>query len=174
MLGNKIDVRMAYKVLLVGSPGSGKTWVMKGIIKQLKCLKRQKIGLFSWHTNDDVMVLGKYDGSMYEGSDRLSMGIMKDIDLFLGYASDKNVICEGDRFMNNTYISKVRPIIIKILDDGAGGRLKRGSTQTTRQLKSMNTRVSNVSATYEVKDSNEALELINKIIENEAKGKKLV
>lgn len=158
---------MAYKVLLIGSPGSGKTWVMKAIIKQRKCLRGQKMGLFVWHTNNDLLVLGKYDGSMYEGSDRLSMAIMKDIDRFVGYASDKNVICEGDRFMNNTYISKVRPIIIKILDDGAGGRLKRGSTQTTRQLKSINTRVSNIKADILVKDSQEALKVINNIIDNE-------
>ena len=158
---------MAFKVLLIGSPGSGKTWVMKAIIKQRKCLKRQKIGLFCWNANDDILVLGKYDGTMYEGSDRLSMAIMKDLDVFLGYASDKNVICEGDRFMNNTYISKVKPTIIRILDDGAGGRLKRGSNQTTRQIKTMNTRVSNVNADILVNDSLEALKVINNIIDNE-------
>lgn len=156
---------MAYKVLLIGSPGSGKTWVMKTIIKQRKCQRRQKKGLFYWHSNDSMLVLGKYDGSMYEGSDRLSMAIMKDIDSFLTFASDKNVICEGDRFMNNTYISKVRPIIVKITDDGAKGRAKRKSNQTDRHIKAIQTRVSNIKAHYHVKDSEEALKVINNIID---------
>ena len=62
--------------------------------------------------------------------------------------------------MNGNFIKKCNPYIIKINGDGAGGRLKRGSNQTERQLKTIKTRVKNINPNIEVKNSNECLKII--------------
>ena len=152
------------RILIVGIPGTGKTWVMKELIKLYECNTRQKLKKFWWHTNKDVYVVGKYDGSTFEGSDRLSMAIMLDLDLFLEHTENKIAIFEGDRFMNSTFIGKAKPTIIKITGDGKEGRDKRGSEQTETHLKRMTTRVANTNAHYEVKDSGEALAKVNELI----------
>ena len=120
--------------LIVGECGVGKTWVMKQMLKETTPLK---LGLFRFHESNDIIVVGKYDGSTFEGSDKLSMAVMKDLDLMLKYIKvrKKHAIFEGDRFMNQNFISKAKPYIIKINGDGKEGRKKRGSNQTERQLK---------------------------------------
>ena len=158
---------MSKNILLIGCAGTGKTWVMKSIINNFKCEKRQKIGKFYFHSSDDIVVVGKYDGSMFEGSDRLSMSVMTDIDDFLSYTKNKIVILEGDRFMNAKLIDKAKPIIIKISGDGSKGRSLRGSNQTERHLKAITTRVNNIklaSTDYLVNNSHEALKIITEII----------
>jgi hypothetical protein len=152
------------RILIVGRPGTGKTWVMKELIKLYQCGRRQRIKRFWWHTNDEVYVVGKYDGTTFEGSDRFSLAVMMDLDQFLEYTENKITIFEGDRFMNGTFIGKAKPTIIKVLGDGKEGREKRGSNQTETHLKKMQTRVANIEAHYEVNDSGEALSLINELI----------
>ena len=153
-------------VLLIGRQGTGKTWVMKSIIESRKCQRGQKIGLIYWLTSGDVNVLGKYDGSMYEGTDRLSMAVMKDYDRYLALAGGKFTLLEGDRFTNFGVMNhSKKPFIIKIDNDGSKGRALRGSKQSEAALKRMKTRIGNIDADVNVKDSNEALEVIQKLID---------
>jgi tRNA A37 threonylcarbamoyladenosine biosynthesis protein TsaE len=147
-------------ILLIGMCGSGKTWVMQELIKNYNLSKRKKLGMIYYHTDDSIMVLGKYDGSMYQGSDKLSMAVISDLEQFLNYATDKIIIAEGDRFTNSKFINKANPIIIKIIDNGEAGRKKRNSTQSERHLKSIQTRVNNIEADHYVETSNDALFLI--------------
>lgn len=153
-------------ILLIGNCGSGKTWVMKELIKEYNLNKKAKVGMVVFQTNDKISVLGNYDGSLFEGSDKLSMAVMSDCDVLKQVQNKYNMmlICEGDRFTNATFINKFRPVIIKITDDGAAGRLKRNSNQTERHLKAIQTRVNNIKHNIEVKDSNEALSTIKRII----------
>jgi len=152
-------------VLLVGNPGTGKTWVMLRLIKHFQCLKRQRYGTIYFHSSDQVVVTGKYDGSMYQGSDRLSMAVMKDYDEFIACMSGKYVILEGDRFMNTKVLQhKVQPLVIKIIGDGASGRQTRGSNQSEGHLKRMATRNNNINAHVEVSGSEEALNYIQAVI----------
>ena len=155
------------RVLIVGNCGVGKTWLMKALIKEFKVEKRQKIGKFYFHSNDRVIVVGKYDGSTFEGSDRLSMSVITDLSAFLQLSVGKISIFEGDRFTNGRFIKEANPIIVKILGDGASGREKRGSAQTERHIKSINTRVSNINANFEVNNSMEAFNLIKNLMTNE-------
>ena len=152
------------RLLIVGKTGVGKTWLMKALIEHYKVEKRLKLGKFYFHTNGEIVILGKYDGSTFEGTDKLSMAIMADLDLFLCSFGDKTIITEGDRFTNSTFINNAKPIIIKILGDGAAGRLKRQSTQSERHIKSISTRVNNIIPTFEVENSTEALILIKNLI----------
>lgn len=160
---------MALNILLIGCAGTGKTWVMKSIIEHFKCERRQKIGKFYFHSSDSIVVVGKYDGSMFEGSDRLSMSVMTDVDVFLSHTQNKIVILEGDRFMNAKLIDKAKPTIVKITGDGLQGRMKRGSNQSERHLKAITTRVGNIKLAdddYVVNNSTEALKVITTLINN--------
>jgi GTPase SAR1 family protein len=148
-------------ILLIGACGVGKTWVMSNIVKDLN--KRGKIGLFRFHYNDKVVVPGIYDGSMFQGSDKLSMAVTKDLDKFSKWAHNKIVIYEGDRFTNAKVLSQ-SPYVIKIAGDGSKGRSLRGSEQSERHLKSIATRVANIQEDVLVEDSVEALIRIRKMI----------
>lgn len=153
-------------ILLIGCCGSGKTWVMRQIIKHFRLNKKAKAGLIRFQTDGKLSVLGNYDGSLFEGGDKLSMAVMKDCAM-LEKVRIKNkmiVICEGDRFTNKTFIETCQPYIVKILDDGSAGRLARKSNQSERHLKSIKTRVDNIKHHKAVKDSSEAFALIKGMV----------
>jgi len=152
-------------ILLIGMCGTGKTWVMEQLIQYYVLSYRKKIGKIYYHTDNKIIVLGKYDGSMYQGSYKLSMSVMTDVDAFIEHTKENIIVAEGDRFTNGKFIGKANPIVIKITDDGVVGRLKRNSSQSDRHLKSMQTRVSNIIADRNVINSIEALELIKNIID---------
>lgn len=139
---------------------------MKQIIHQYKLNQKAKVGKFIFQTNGKLCVLGNYDKSMFEGSDKLSMSIMTDCELMETVAKKHQmiIICEGDRFMNKTFIGRFNPIIVKITDDGREGRLLRKSAQTERHLKSIQTRVININASICVEKSDDALEAIKNLI----------
>ena len=153
-------------ILLIGCCGSGKTWVMRQIIKHFNLNKKAKAGLVRFQTNGKLSVLGNYDGSLFEGGDKLSMAVMKDCAMFEKVRSNNGmiVICEGDRFTNKTFIEICKPYIIKLTDDGAKGRLARNSNQSKRHLKSIKTRVDNIKCDQVVSNSLEAFELIKGMI----------
>lgn len=158
-------------ILLIGACGSGKTWVCKELIKKFKLNKLAKIKTIYFNTNNKISVMGKYTGHIYDGSDRLSMSVMKDIN-YLKYIQEKHkmlIIAEGDRFMNKTFITKFNPYIIKINNDGLKGRKKRNSSQSDRQIKTINTRVSNIKHNISVTNSFDAYSLIQNIINEKIK-----
>jgi predicted NACHT family NTPase len=155
--------------LIIGACGSGKTWIMKEVIKKYSCNTLGKVGMFYFHRNNSgLVVLGKYDGSTFEGSDKLSMAIMRDLPEFLEWCKKEkfNVVCEGDRFTNETFIREAKPTMIGILDDGTNGRSKRGSNQTERQIKAIQTKVKNKLplCSHQVKDSKEAYKTLVKML----------
>jgi len=147
-------------ILIIGECGVGKTWVMKNLLKESKGFK---LGMFYFNETQKKIIIGKYDNTTFEGSDKLSMSVMQQLNNMLNYINKKNklAVFEGDRFMNKNFINKAKPYIIKIKGDGAGGRLQRGSKQTDRQIKSIKTRVNNIKANIEVNNSNECLKIIN-------------
>ena len=126
----------------------------------------KKLGKFVFHQNDKSIIVGKYAGHTFDGSDRLSMSVMTDLDFMIEYikSQNKTALFEGDRFMNQTFINKCKPYIIKILGSGEDGRDKRGSSQSDRQIKAIQTRVANIKANREVSDSSKCLSLIKTII----------
>lgn len=155
-------------VLLIGNCGSGKTWCMLRLIEMFKEPVKAKCGMFRFVLDkpSNTCILGKYDGGTFQGSDRLSMAVMKDCEQFksVQQSTGMRVICEGDRFTNSTFIAQFNPTIVKIKDDGSRGRLLRGSSQTERHIKSIATRVQNIKPDIEVNSSSEALTLIQKML----------
>lgn len=157
-------------ILLIGACGSGKTWVIKKLITESKTKSAQyKLFKFQIDTETNFVYLGVYDGSTFEGSDKLSMAIMKDAKDFKALAQKKNfvIIAEGDRFTNKTFTELFSPTIIKITDDGEQGRNKRKSKQTQRHIKAIETRVGNIKSNYDVSNSTEAYKLVKQILTNE-------
>lgn len=154
-------------ILLIGACGSGKTWVMKQIIEQLDLRVNARAGMIRFKTDDNICVLGKYTGEMFEGSDKLSMAIARDFEPFKKI-SDKNnftIIAEGDRFTNKKFIEVFNPYVIKIKDSGEKGRKLRGSNQTERHVRSIQTRVDNTKCNIEVENSLEALKTVLNLIQ---------
>ena len=157
-------------ILLVGNCGSGKTWVMKQLLKKLNSKRaKMKQCFFNIDEEKKIVVLGVYDNTIFEGSDRLSMSVSQDFESLRKIQKEKNwiVIAEGQRFSNKNFIETFNPYIIKIKDTGEKGIKNRNSNQTERHLKSISTLVKNIKENYLVEDSNNALFLINKILENE-------
>ena len=152
-------------ILICGACGAGKTWVMEQLLKGLNT-KKFKLKKFLFHESKDLIIIGKYDGTTFQGSDRLSMAVMADIQAMLEYInkSGKVAIFEGDRFTNSKFIEKADPAIIKITDEGSKGREKRGSKQTPRHLKSIATRVRNITPHKEVPDSESCLDYFKSIL----------
>jgi len=153
-------------ILLIGACGSGKTWVMKSLIKEHKLNTPAKVGMIKFRTNKTISVLGVYDGTVFEGSDKLSMAVMRDCQMWEDVRKEHKMIgvCEGDRFTNKTFIDTCKPYIIRITDDGQEGREKRQSSQSERHIKAIQTRVNNITPDIEVANSKEALEGIQRII----------
>lgn len=95
------------------------------------------------------------------------MAIMKDnLPAKLALGAYDVVIAEGDRFTNSTFINDFKPYVLRIKGNGVEGRLKRGSNQTERHLKSMTTRVNNVEHDLAFENSTECLTWLIKQIAN--------
>lgn len=158
---------MKNNILIVGCCGTGKTWTMLSLIEKYQCNTKEKIGLVRYSSNEDssINITGNYvEGATFQGSDKLAMNVSRDVPEFLEANTKSINIFEGDRFSNSKFIVKADPIVIKILGDGEEGRIKRGSNQSERQLKSITTRVGNIPANLEFKNSQEAFDFIVKFI----------
>ncbi len=165
-------------ILIIGECGVGKTFVMNKVIQKYNCNKEERIGLINYNTNGFINITGRYDGSTFQGSDKLSMSVMLSLKDFLSDVKGFNVF-EGDRFTNKNFIAAAEPYIIKIKGNGIKGRALRGSNQTQRQIKSIQTRVNNIRYDFSFADSSALvvyltsllstnnLKLIKKVLQND-------
>jgi len=127
---------------LVGNCGVGKTWVMLQLLNSGD-YKPYKFGLWRYMSDGKRIIVGKYDGSTFQGSDKLAMNIASQFNVFKKLIDKTcwDMLVEGDRFMNSTFREVFNPTVLKIDGDGLGGRLVRNSVQTPVHLKRINTRV---------------------------------
>lgn len=139
-------------ILIIGNCGVGKTYIMQNIIKKFKCDNTNTVGQLHYNTNGFINVTGKYDGSTFQGSDKLSMSVMLSIDEYIENVKGVNIF-EGDRFTNKNFIKKANPFVIKINGNGEQGRKIRNTTQSTRQIKSIETRINNIDYDFSFNDS---------------------
>lgn len=146
--------------LLIGACGSGKTWVANQLIKAFNLTRAEQAGLYHWVTNGEIVLLGRYDGTVFEGGDRLSMAVMSENKKVVPQLLYKTVIAEGDRFTNSTFLQDFNPIVLRIRDRGHEGRAARGTEQSERHIKAIRTRVQNMPADFIVQDSDEALRVL--------------
>lgn len=158
-----------------GEPATGKTTLMKEIIKNLDKPSNLRFGLVSGHvsTSQNIAVMGIYDGKgKFDGTDRLSMAVNSD---FIAYANmmKRNIIFEGDRLfslnnlihLNTRY--DLRLIILTQTEETLHQRhLDRGDTQSEKFLKGRKTKIANILAdkslspeTYQLNEINDTIRL---------------
>ena len=99
-------------VLLVGGvPCSGKSTVMRGIIKEMgSAVNVEPMPLFSCQKHGDILVMGRYpEGEKYGGTDRLSYGTISKFRDFIDQEAPKHkhILIEGDRYFRATELEWV-------------------------------------------------------------------
>ena len=99
------------KVIAIGGePGSGKSTLMKEILKHLekyvyiKCYDSFK--LVPYIQCGSVYILGKYDeGETFSGTDRMSMAVQPEAIKFLASLNkDSIILFEGDRLFTSSFL----------------------------------------------------------------------
>lgn len=150
---------MAAKVIYIaGVPASGKSTLFKLIREQLfgsasnfqqgKCKGiESKDGHFK--------MIGVFDGSTFEGTDKLSMTVIDDT---IGYIKGLNeveqksvVFVEGDRLFNIRFLSETKALLLLIDANERvlkARHLERGDNQTETFLKSRRSKVENFISRY--------------------------
>lgn len=101
---------MMEAIAILGHPGAGKTWTISHLIDFLVGSGynhyQRKIGLVEYHDFSGLVIMGKYDGSKFQGTDRLSMAVSVDFDRFFAKMQEngvKYIVAEGDRINNMTF-----------------------------------------------------------------------
>lgn len=148
------------KLYLYGEPGCGKTTLTLAILERLKTLgyepKTFDFGLFkglvfSKDFIHRIWVAGVYDGSLFQGTDRLSMGVQPHAIKFFQRTSlleTDAFFIEGDRLFKPTFFKAVHFDEIAVLtatDEMLETRRKeRGSNQSETWLRSKKTSIKNI------------------------------
>lgn len=178
---------MSVKVIYVaGVPATGKTTLFKQIRARLfPTFTEFKDGKVRGIENGCYKMLGVFDGSTFEGTDRLSMTVIDDAIAYikrLDKADARSVVfVEGDRLFNYRFISESKAVLI-LLDAQPevlkNRHLERGDTQTAIFLQSRRTKIENFARKYGVsrvynndeRDAHKILSAIIKIAESYVEG----
>lgn len=92
-------------IAIIGAPATGKSSIMKEIIKQLPMGFNFRYGLLHYSLHGSVAVLGLYNpNDPFPGTDKLSNRVLNDAISFLTKENDeiRTVIFEGDRLANQS------------------------------------------------------------------------
>jgi broad-specificity NMP kinase len=140
---------MVKRVIAVGGePATGKTTLMREF-KNLHTTAPFKYGQVKGEYNKDMNLyfIGVFDGSTFEGTDRLSMSVQPDFIKFLNWC-DGVVIFEGDRLFNQSLFTLEFPFVKVVLRADKETLItrhnKRGDSQTETFLKSKRTKINNI------------------------------
>lgn len=162
-------------IAIGGEPASGKTTLVRKLMDGYN-LTPFKYGLVRgvYDKTEDVYFIGVFDGSTFEGTDRLSMAVQPHFVKFLNQINGGVVIFEGDRLFNNKLFSNDLPfikVILKVSKDTLEQRHKeRGDNQTQRFITSRNTKISNIMKEHDDyitivnNDNSNAIEIIKNYI----------
>lgn len=152
---------MSVKVFYVaGVPASGKSTMMRAVRDRFfDCSEPFSHGLCKGITSADghYHMLGVFDGSLFEGTDRLSMAVINDA---LAYVAALRSECgrhvvfvEGDRLFNYRFLSETKAVLLLIDANErvlAQRHIERGDEQTERFLRSRRSKVENFIARHHV------------------------
>ena len=143
---------MSVKVLfLAGVPASGKSTIFRKIReKHFTEPTEFTHGAAKGITQGKLAMLGVFDGSNFEGTDRLSMTVINDAIAYVKTLDEDEgkhvLLVEGDRLFNARFLRETRAALILI--DAAPEVLearhrKRGDDQTPAFLKGRRSKVEN-------------------------------
>jgi len=145
------------KVIAIGGePGSGKSTLMKRIIKTIKAVpKYNEYKLVPYLQYFEIFILGKYEeGEVFSGTDRMSMAVQPEAIKFLAQLPEHAIVLfEGDRLFTSSFlehcVEKYDTSIIHLVTDKSirQERYKeRGSTQNETWLAGRETKISNITS----------------------------
>lgn len=140
---------MLEKVIAIGGePGTGKTKLIKDIMNDFTLTPFSYgyvKGLYDEYKK--VYFIGVYDGSIFDGTDRLSRKAITDFTKFLDYA-DGIVVFEGDTLFNNKLLMMNYPFIKLVLtasNEVKGMRLLlKGNNLTEGFIQRKTTKLNNI------------------------------
>lgn len=143
-------------ILIIGACGVGKTWIMRRLIRKFDCTEKKQVDLVGFISNErGINIVGTYRGATFDGSDKLSRAVMRDVDSFLLYEKNANFnVFEGQRFSNRKFMRKSNCLVFKIDGDGLKGRLKRKSDQTGTHITRIASQVRNLADTVDMRFKN--------------------
>ena len=140
---------MLEKVIAIGGePGTGKTKLVKDIMNDFTLTPFSYgyvKGLYDEYKK--VYFIGVFDGSIFDGTDRLSRKAITDFTKFLDYA-DGIVVFEGDTLFNNKLLLMNYPFIKLVLtasNEVKGIRLQlKGNNQAEGYINKKITKLNNI------------------------------
>lgn len=144
----------AKTIYIAGVPASGKTTLMRRIRKELfGDYTEVRHGSCRAIVSEDghYVMLGVFDGSTFEGTDRLSMTVIGDAIPYVSSLRDVVVFAEGDRLANRRFLTETQASLIVL--DAAPRVLEmrhraRRDNQPEAFLKRCRTKVGNLAAAY--------------------------
>lgn len=146
---------MAKRIIAIGgTPGSGKTTLMLKVLDNFK----GKLRTFSYknlrgmHSKEDnLYILGVYDGSTFSGTDKLAMNVFPHFTSFLSKVPEAVVLFEGNRlFVPKLFDNHECDILVVRADSNLIEQrfVDRGSNQPQRFLKAVKTKTERIIAKY--------------------------
>jgi adenylate kinase len=139
-------------VAIGGVPATGKTTLMRNIIKKLQPKQDFSYGLLRGMYKNDIAILGIYkDKEVFAGTDKLSMAVQNHFSKYVA-KKHKHIMFEGDRlFTKNNLLSLIKThdtkiIILNTSEKNLAIRHKeRNDRQNVKFLKSRETKLKNIS-----------------------------
>lgn len=170
---------MAKRIIALGGiPASGKSTLMKKVLKEYQPLKSFKYGLLRgvYSESLNIYFLGIYDKSVFCGTDKLSMAVQPHFIKMIDKVPNAKFVFEGDRLFNQSLFDKhqCEIIVIKANQETIEKRHNlRGDNQTPKFLKAKQTKINNILSKNEVtvlennteKEAEELFEYIINIID---------
>lgn len=145
-------------VALGGEPAVGKTTIFKLLRERFtRPLMPFQYGLVRGLSDRDMKVLfiGVYDGSTWEGCDRLSMAVQPDFEKMLTVLKDKRctIYVEGDRLFNPSLFSRwnIEGLIIVASESVVSKRHeKREDSQSKTFIKAKRTKLRRMAEQFKI------------------------
>lgn len=143
------------KVIAIGGePGSGKSTLMKEIIKHYGVEpKYDAFKLVPYLQKDNIYILGKYEeGEVFSGTDRMSMAVQPEAVKFLESLPENAIVLyEGDRLFTASFLEhcldkyNLEIIYLSTSKEVRSERYKeRGSNQNETWLQGRETKIANI------------------------------
>lgn len=150
---------MAEIIAIGGVPATGKSTLMKRIIKEYNPLKTFKYGLVRglYNKERNIYFLGIYDDSVFSGTDKLSMAVQPHFFKLIEKLPKAKFIFEGDRLFNQSLFDKhnCKIIVLKVKEDIIKDRHKlRNDNQSEQFKKAKQTKINNILKNNKVTELN--------------------
>jgi len=147
---------MAKRIIAIGGePASGKTTLMKKVMRNYAPLKNFTYGLVrgTYNLKQNLYFIGIYDDSTFSGTDKLSMAVQPHFFKIIDKLQDATIVFEGDRLFNQSLFDKYTCdiIVIEANKETLHKRHeKRADNQSEKFKKAKKTKIANIIAKNKV------------------------